>query len=367
VSDRLILQRGDLFDIVIENGALQEDIAKSYLKQLLSGLAHCHAQGWAHRDIKAENLLVYAEVPQVFLSIVSLQLGVAACTCALVWYPDRHPCLQGHLKISDFGLSVASPGPTLIKTEFCGTPKYAAPEILRYAPYDPKVADVWSCGVTLYVMLKACFPFGEASYDCDRFLGMAAHGDWSDVLEGLPDGAKSLLRGMLEPDVTNRLTVAEILEHPWVRGDDGESSGAGSHAGMEVADTERPNAHTERCNKGQQCDDDTAEHSGRGDVMPNGSLHAAMPLSARPSSHSYDHLQATTKIARGEPTARRCHTLEECATFAGADRGPVCAHPWARVRNTIVRRRRGSRAGKVIANHTSYTGRLPGPRKHACL
>ena len=92
---------------------------------------HCHRLGVCHRDLKLENLLIDA---------------------------------NGDVRLSDFGLAatVAPDGSDLLLTR-CGTPHYAAPEVLLERPYDGFQADVWSCGVILYALLCGHLPFQDPS------------------------------------------------------------------------------------------------------------------------------------------------------------------------------------------------------------
>ena len=119
---------GELFDKIVNVGRFDEPTARKYFRQLISGVEYCHKQGVCHRDLKPENLLL-----------------------------DESEML----KISDFGLSAlygSDHNSTLLHTT-CGTPNYVAPEVLADKGYDGFSADVWSCGVILYVLLAGCAPF----------------------------------------------------------------------------------------------------------------------------------------------------------------------------------------------------------------
>lgn len=107
------------------NKRLGEQEACRIFKQVLAGVEYCHAHGIVHRDIKLENLLL-----------------------------DR----ERNLKIIDFGLSaILVPGKRL--KVHCGSPSYAAPEIIARKVYDGPPVDIWSCGVVLFATVAGYLPF----------------------------------------------------------------------------------------------------------------------------------------------------------------------------------------------------------------
>ncbi|CAD6267107.1 unnamed protein product [Miscanthus lutarioriparius] len=111
---------------------LPEHTARRIFVQLVAVLSYYHARGVAHRDIKPQNILLDGD---------------------------------GNLKVSDFGLS-ALPEDVRLHTA-CGTPAYAAPEVLRRKAYDGAKADAWSCGVILFVLLAGHLPFDDDSNIAD--------------------------------------------------------------------------------------------------------------------------------------------------------------------------------------------------------
>ncbi|KAI9079552.1 hypothetical protein K1719_038456 [Acacia pycnantha] len=121
---------GELFDKIVNHARMSEKEARSYFQQLINAVDYCHSRGVYHRDLKPENLLL------------------DAC---------------GQLKVSDFGLSALSQqiqDDGLLHTT-CGTPNYVAPEVLDDRGYDGAAADLWSCGVILFVLLAGYLPFDD--------------------------------------------------------------------------------------------------------------------------------------------------------------------------------------------------------------
>jgi len=149
---------------------------------------------------------------------------------------------QPSLKICDFGYSKSSILHSAAKTTV-GTPAYLAPEVLRRMPYSGQTADVWSCGVTLYVMLVGKYPFEDERDPRNFRLTMAKILSRSyDFPRGLALSAEllSLLDGIFRVDPGERLTVQQISLHPWVTAGGGCPSYAEMVQGLpEAADGER--------------------------------------------------------------------------------------------------------------------------------
>ena len=119
--------KGELFDYIVSHQRLNEDEASVFFYQLINGVEYIHKKGVAHRDLKPENLLLTVDKT---------------------------------LKIIDFGLSHEYDENSLLKTK-CGSPSYAAPEIIRGKLYDGFKTDIWCCGIILYAMLCGYLPFEE--------------------------------------------------------------------------------------------------------------------------------------------------------------------------------------------------------------
>lgn len=182
---------GELFNKVAK-GRLKEDAARNYFRQLIAAIDFCHSRGVYHRDLKPENLLVDDE---------------------------------GNLKVSDFGLSA------LIETKrqdgllhtACGTPAYIAPEVIHQKGYDGAKADIWSCGVVLFVLLAGFLPFRDSNVmEMYRKIARAEikYPNW------FPTEARRLVSKILDPNPKTRISIAKIMENSWFK------------KGLETTDTE---------------------------------------------------------------------------------------------------------------------------------
>ncbi|XP_021766441.1 CBL-interacting protein kinase 18-like [Chenopodium quinoa] len=173
---------GELFN-KIAKGKLKVDIARKYFQQLISAVDYCHSRGVYHRDLKPENLLL-----------------------------DENE----NLKITDFGLSAIADTRKqdgLLHTT-CGTPAYVAPDVILRRGYDGAKADIWSCGVILFVLLAGYLPFQDSNLmEMYRKIGKAEFKfpNW------IPSDARRLLIKILDPNPKTRISTAKIMENSWFR------------------------------------------------------------------------------------------------------------------------------------------------------
>ncbi|KAK5130319.1 hypothetical protein LTR08_002205 [Meristemomyces frigidus] len=172
---------GELFHYVDERKGLSEDETVYIFRQIVSALLYCHRMLICHRDLKPENILLN----QRDLTV----------------------------KLIDFGMAALQPEGRLLSTP-CGSPHYAAPEVVSSKPYDGTQADVWSCGVILYVMLTGTTPYNY-SQDGDirvLFRDIARAKYW--MPPDLSLEAKDLIKRIFVPDPHRRITMDGVWEHP---------------------------------------------------------------------------------------------------------------------------------------------------------
>ena len=165
--------KGELFDYIVSHRRLNEDEASVFFYQLINGVEYIHKKGVAHRDLKPENLLLTVDKT---------------------------------LKIIDFGLSHEYDENSLLKTK-CGSPSYAAPEIIRGKLYDGFKTDIWCCGIILYAMLCGYLPF-EGENNRELFCSiLGCNPEYPPFLSQI---SKELIQGLLKVDPEERLTIEEI-------------------------------------------------------------------------------------------------------------------------------------------------------------
>eukprot|EP00903_Cladosiphon_okamuranus_P009268 g8843.t2 len=169
---------GELFDYIVSKGRPTTEEAQRLFQQIVTAVEYCHFHNIVHRDLKPENLLL-----------------------------DQ----DNNLKIADFGLSNMMRDGEFLRTS-CGSPNYAAPEVIMGTLYAGPEVDVWSCGVILYALLCGSLPFDDESIP--SLFKKIKSGMYS-----LPSHLSALTRDlvprMLVVDPMKRITIAEIKQHPW--------------------------------------------------------------------------------------------------------------------------------------------------------
>uniref|UniRef100_A0A3P8UXB0 Maternal embryonic leucine zipper kinase n=1 Tax=Cynoglossus semilaevis TaxID=244447 RepID=A0A3P8UXB0_CYNSE len=175
---------GELFDYIIAKDRLSEEETRVFFRQIVSAMAYIHSQGYAHRDLKPENLLIDEDQ---------------------------------NLKLIDFGLCAKPKGG--LGSELmtcCGSPAYAAPELIQGKAYIGSEADVWSMGVLLFALLCGYLPFDDEN--CMALYRKITRGKY-DNPTWLTPGSVLLINQMMQVNPKRRLAVRQLLDHPWVMKD----------------------------------------------------------------------------------------------------------------------------------------------------
>jgi len=176
---------GELFDRIEPDTGMEAWEAQKYMKQLISGVEYLHSRGIVHRDLKPENLLL-----------------------------DEHD----NLKITDFGMATVfrSRGKERYLDKKCGTTPYMAPEILLRPQYKAEPVDIWSCGIILVAMLAGELPWDKPVGSCREY-DTWKNGNYMSITpwSKLDNLAITLLRKILHPQPSMRMSVDKIKQHRW--------------------------------------------------------------------------------------------------------------------------------------------------------
>jgi len=180
----------DLFAILSVNNfevSMQEREAKKIFQQLVDALQYTHKQGFAHHDIKLENIMVTEK--------------------------------DSSVRLIDYGLCEKI-NPGMLSRSYCGSHDYVSPEVLKRQPYCPFKADVWSLGTVMYIMLYAELPFGFQSR-AEAIANGQTHphvefADHRNPYHQVTSEAKSLMQMCLNPDAEKRATLDDVINHKWL-------------------------------------------------------------------------------------------------------------------------------------------------------
>jgi hypothetical protein len=170
----------ELYNYLLENGALPVEKVQKVFTQLVGAVAYVHNASCVHRDLKLENILL-----------------------------DKHE----NVKLCDFGFTREYEGKASYLQTFCGTVCYSAPEMLKGEKYAGEKVDVWSLGVILYALLCGELPLDDDDDNVTRTKILGSEPKWPDHLT--PD-ARSLLGVLLSKRPLIRPSLADILTHPFL-------------------------------------------------------------------------------------------------------------------------------------------------------
>ncbi|XP_044131474.1 testis-specific serine/threonine-protein kinase 1-like [Bufo gargarizans] len=177
--------QGDLLEFIKSRGPIPEDVARKLFYQLATAVKYCHDLDIVHRDLKCENILL-----------------------------DK----AYNIKLSDFGFArrLGNSSEMVFSKTYCGSAAYAAPEVLQGIPYEPKLYDIWSLGVILFIMVSGSMPYDDSNIKKMLRIQKQHHIDFPRS-KHLSNDCKDIIIHMLQPDVRQRLTINEILNHSWLQ------------------------------------------------------------------------------------------------------------------------------------------------------
>jgi len=168
----------ELYDVIVERGKLSETDARYIFQQIVCAIEYWHHYRVVHRDLKPENILLEPDLT---------------------------------VKVIDFGLANLMKDGLFLRTS-CGSPNYAAPEVISGRLYVGPEIDVWSSGVILYALLCGCLPFDEETIP--QLFKKIKAGDFRIPSHVSPE-ARDLIKRMLTVDPLERITIPQLRDHPW--------------------------------------------------------------------------------------------------------------------------------------------------------
>ncbi|XP_078612586.1 testis-specific serine/threonine-protein kinase 3-like isoform X2 [Branchiostoma floridae x Branchiostoma japonicum] len=195
---------GDLLEYIQLHGALSESKVRVMFRQLLTGVQYLHSRGIVHRDLKCENVLLDS---------------------------------KNNIKLSDFGFAREFRQGELSRT-FCGSAAYAAPEVLQGIPYLAELYDVWSLGVILYIMACGSMPFDDSNIKKMIKIQLEKKYGFPRSRKVNQD-CKDLINQILTPNVTERPTIEQLLQHTFLA-----QGGASSSSDQVASDNTLPQGTT---------------------------------------------------------------------------------------------------------------------------
>lgn len=177
-------ENGDLLDYLKEKKSIPEIQAKVWCRQLTDGLNYLHSMNIAHRDMKCENILLTAHM---------------------------------NVKIADFGFCrycCDEEQNRVLSNTYCGSGAYAAPEVIAGVPYNPKLADNWSLGVIIFIMIDGTMPFDDKNFA--KLIDDQKKRKFK-FNRKISENARQVINCLLEPDVILRWKLNDVLNSKWIK------------------------------------------------------------------------------------------------------------------------------------------------------
>ncbi|KAI3653084.1 hypothetical protein MP228_002509 [Amoeboaphelidium protococcarum] len=175
---------GELFEYIYKRNHLSESECLPMFKQIVDAVAYMHEQGYCHRDLKVENILLTGNKRQI--------------------------------KVADFGLATSirnEQGEVRLLSDRCGSEEYCAPEIIMGQAYDGRKVDIWSMGIILFVMASGRLPFYHNSRRPKEMYHKICRVDYQWPQEpAVSDNIQSLVSKFLQFDISRRANLLEILD-----------------------------------------------------------------------------------------------------------------------------------------------------------
>ncbi|KAI8637369.1 kinase-like domain-containing protein [Parasitella parasitica] len=174
------VEGGELFDKIKQSKGLAEPIARRWFREIIEAVEYIHDNNIVHRDLKPENVLI-----------------------------DN----TQHIRICDFGFGNVFKERHQVLSTYCGSPFYAAPEMVTATPYRGPPVDLWSCGVILFAMLTGSLPFqGD---EMPQLFQKISRGQYT-IPPYVTRDASDLIQRLLCKDAKERISAKDCLTHPWL-------------------------------------------------------------------------------------------------------------------------------------------------------
>lgn len=242
------VQGGELFEHLVQHGAFSEKDAATHVRQLAEALCHVHGHGWAHGDLKPENLCLSGsgssstgspQQQQQTLKLIDFGCATRTTTSPSSWPGSTTPSTTtGTESSSPWGSdSGESSTPTTPPPQSSvGTLAYMAPELLRRGATPTPAADMWAAGCIVYIVLTGSHPLDKSNQCTDtEIAGMLQSLEaespnhlqqqaWmqqhilDERVHHLTSSAVEVLQGLFEPNPTQRMSSQDFCKHPWVQG-----------------------------------------------------------------------------------------------------------------------------------------------------